>query len=112
MSNNEAIGINEELLNDMIIELGNYEEQISEIFNGMEDSVANALSSYECSSNSIFSQKFSELKNNFPQIKSNLETYQSDLIRAKDSNARINEENCRKFETAISNIGKVAQNNN
>ena len=34
--NTDVIGINETLLNDLIVELGNYEEQIVDILNGME----------------------------------------------------------------------------
>lgn len=105
---NDTIGINEDMLNSLIIELGQYEDQLSDIFNNMEESAINAGTNFKCEGGKLLSQKFESIRNCFPQIKNNLETYQADLIRAKDSNSRIDEEVCRKFEEAISNIGKSA----
>lgn len=110
--NIDVIGINEDALNSLIVELGNYEEQLVDILNGMEDAVSNAMPFFKCDASNIFVDKFNNIKNNFPLIISNLETYQADLIRAKDNNARIDEETCKKFELAIGNIGKVAKKNN
>ncbi len=105
---NDTLGINEEMLNSLIIELGQYEDQLSDIFNNMEESSINASNNFKCEGGKTFALKFESIKSCFPQIKSNLETYQSDLIRAKDSTSRINEVVCRKFEEAVSNIGQSA----
>lgn len=104
----DVIGTNDELIDELVVELNNYEDQISDIFNNMEDSVAEALSSFKCTSKSIFSQKFDNLKKNFSTIKSNLESYQKDFILAKDSNARINEVMCKNFEKSISDLSSNA----
>lgn len=108
---NDIIGTNDEGLNNLTLEIRSYKDEISNIFNSLEDSVVNLRDSYKCEAGSVFDQKFNNLKRNFPILKNNLDTYADDLIRAKDNHSKVDLNSVRTIEQAISNIKDVTNKN-
>ncbi len=106
---NEVTGINEDRINNLILEIGNYQDEVSNIFNSIEDTVNNLYSGYVCEAGSVFSRKFDTMKRNFPTVKKNMETYAEDLIRAKDNTARVVTNASSVVQTGISNISDVTR---
>ena len=100
----DVIGINEENLNNLILELGNRNDTILDLFNQIEDKVINSQTFFKCESGNAFRTKFESIKAGFPQIKQNLEVYCTDLINAKTGNIEIDSTALRKAMNGAENL--------
>jgi hypothetical protein len=85
----DVIGVNDENMNSLILEIGNERDSISNIFNSFEDSMSHVAECLKCPAGETIVRKFQDIQKNFSQITNNLDVYGEDLIRAKANGARI-----------------------
>lgn len=82
MSN--TIGINENLMDNMILDLKDRIDLCSGLLNEIEDSANHSLENYNSYDKNLLKQKWQNIKSNYPTLLSNLETTTNDLVRAKN----------------------------
>lgn len=74
------VWINEDDLGSLSLEILDYVDRISEIFDKLNDCVSKLPNSYQGESCRDFMRKYQEVSAYFPIIKSNITTYSDDLI--------------------------------
>lgn len=105
----DVIGINEERMNSMILDIGDCNDAIMSLFLQMEDVVDRTTQSYQCEAGNAFRNVFSETQTSFNTLQRNLEMYSSDLVRAKDNNAQIDSKALKLAIEAASNIRDISK---
>lgn len=81
----DVIGINEQAIEKLILDVYDYADRINNILNAMDDVVQGTTSYFNDDSSNNFRHKFEQLKINFPIVNHNIQTYGEDLVRLKNN---------------------------
>ena len=74
-----AVGINEDGLKRLILELEEYQEKIQTVYHSLEECQAEALKGLNDDAASIFLKKYREMGHCFETVKNNIQTYKDDF---------------------------------
>ena len=74
-----AVGVNEDGLKRLILELDEYQEKIQAVYRSLEDCQMEALKGLNDDAASAFLEKYREVGHCFEIVKSNLQTYKDDF---------------------------------
>ncbi len=83
MKQSDVIGINEEKLDQLIIEIGDAADRINNKFNLLERLVADTSSFFECEVGDRYRNNFNLTKANFAIVNKNILAMSSELVKAK-----------------------------
>ena len=81
--NANTVGINEQKIDKLVLDINNYAERINNVLNNMEDLVNSTNSFFLEEVGNEFRNNFKQLSSNFPTVKTNILSYSQDLIKVK-----------------------------
>lgn len=79
----DVVGINEQILDKLILDIYDYADRINRTLNSIEDVVAGSSSYFNDDVANSFRYKFEQLKLNFPMVNHNILSYANDLVKVK-----------------------------
>ena len=80
-----VVGINEQAIDNLILDIYDYADRINVILNSLEDTFDKYADCFMDASSSNFKYKLDQLKSNFPIVNNNIKSYADDLIKVKNS---------------------------
>ena len=83
MEQTDVIGINEEKLDQLIMEIGDIADRINNKFNLLENLVSESSSFFECEAADRYRNNFNLIKVNFAIVNKNILAMSSELVKAK-----------------------------
>lgn len=83
MNSNDVLGINEDNLKKMVLEIYDYAEKINSILNTIDDLMLDTSQNFEIEGNKDLYSKFDLVKTNFLTIKDNINSYGETLLNAE-----------------------------
>lgn len=104
MNEMDLMGINEERIKKMVLNIYDYAEQINTILNSIDDAISEASKCLIIDGNEILQKNFSSVKNNFVYVKSNILSYADELLKAESDYLRTSEEIAIDLRKAAENI--------
>ena len=78
-----VVGINEQKIDKLVINVNNYVERIINVLNNMEDLVNSTEVFFQEEIGNEFRSNFKQLSSNFPIVKTNILSYSHDMIQVK-----------------------------
>lgn len=80
MSNDVKLAIKEDGIANLIVEITDIADEISIIFDEIDDSVSKIKEYLSCSANADIDTKYEEIRKNYQIIKNNVISYSNDLV--------------------------------
>ena len=115
---NDTIGLNEEGIKKVIMDIYDYCEKINKTLNQISDVVEDTKNFYCCDTADEYRKKFTEFSSNFPTIVNSLKSYADDLNKLKsnvsliDSNMAFSvKKNISKISNGETPINKISMIN-
>lgn len=96
MNDSNISGVNEGAIDNIILQLTQYEERLKKIFSMMENAINDVEQYYRVNSLVALKNKFDDVRCNFPIILNNIEKYIDDLATVKN--------NYKEFTTELSSL--------
>ena len=91
MAGKNLLGINEDGISKIVLEIYDYSERINSILNSIEDNMDEANSSLMINDQKILNNKISLMKDNFLNFKNNILSYSDEMLRVKQGYRQIDE---------------------
>lgn len=80
MTDNIKLTIKESEIEELVVEITNIADEISIIFDGIDNSVDTIKEYLSCEANKNIENKYQEIRKNYQVIKNNIISYSSDLV--------------------------------
>lgn len=98
------IGINEDTINKLILDIYDYAEKISQTLDQVTNEVTLTKSFYKSSAASAYRNDFNNFKTNFSIINKNIISYAEDLTKLKNRYKRIDQNMSATIKKTTNNI--------
>lgn len=83
--NTELNGINNDLLDKLIVDVSTYADDLSLILNTIDETFLSSLSDINCDITHNLKESYDGISNNFKQMKLNILSYGTDYARVKEA---------------------------
>lgn len=83
--NNDINGINNDLLDKLISDIGSYNDDLLLMFNDIDDEFHGALKHIKCDVSRSLKESYEEISNNYKIINSNISSYVTDYANVKQA---------------------------
>lgn len=104
MVNQELVGVNEDKIDKLVLDVYDYIERINNVLNNIENEMDKTASCFDCSAGRDLRSKFNEQKSVFPIIRENFMKDAEFLIKVKSKTIDLSKELSGKIKSSASGV--------